>query len=1185
MTESEFLSDLTEEQRIATMKFDEDVSVTANAGSGKTTLLVRKYLYLQLFHSEKYNHKNIVAITFTNKAASEIVKKIRDTIYDLLQKESSLYKVSDKFKDYTITESQRKTLLEINKNLVNLEVGTIHKFCRKIIKNFAFRIDLQPNFTVIDENERSLLIRKIILQTLASSQPDFASYSATLVSFLGFQETIDNVNSLIFKQGYLNTQEQNYSEPYTEINEELCKEIKAINRDPFFEFLNKFQRNADLIEEATQEKIAQLKNLIEQFKINYDNKDYSFNDLSKELDIIRKFKAKTKFFSNYTEININKKLFSDYISKFVEIENLYQNPEPLLPNRVSVGYALTKVAQEVYNRYTSINVEANRLDHDSTIDYTVQLLQIKEVRKIIQHDLSYIMIDEFQDTDDRQLIIANLIRESGKVNLFVVGDDKQGIYRFRNADVRVFKGLRNELKPENRLKLRTSFRSNKYINSFVNDLFTPVMKSEISEYDVDYQEIISATNVIPQDINRINFMLYDLVGQTEDENGKVGAINQLIKSLHYLIVEKKASPKNICILSNSGNDFVDITIELDKLGLEYVLLNSKGFYSRNEVLDLVSFIQFIDDPDNDLLCAATLKSSLFCYTDQDLYDITQMSKTKETFWGNYQLYASNSSDKYHSKIADILADSIQLSNKLPISNIIIKIIDDSLWNYYYHNDKNQAKIFRNLYKFMGIVRALESMEFSGLAQTFDLLNHKIISNKDSEEAGDTSNSISISTIHSAKGLEFKHVIIFKFDLFTLAGGNSKSYNDERFGINLSIPSSLKDYKDFGTKKSIIDNYIKENGEVAAYAENLRLYYVALTRAIQSVHIILKYSENGKQFNLIKEIFGEFEPNETILANSVIEQYDIDTKKISKQSLGYEINTDYNNNLVSEFKFNVIKTNEVKSVELMDYTAEVGALDKVINFNATKLAMFERGEFKNFEEVYVFGLPLLDESAHLIDSLDDQNDTHKVTDGTQYGSLFHSIMENINNIYQNTIINQEELINVANNTALNLGYTLNSDTLERLITDTQKVLNTNYIKNNESILLNSNKEYNLKMAFGDHILNAIYDSIYINEGEVEIWDWKTNKFYGNESVIDKSKSYELQMDIYALLAFNINDSIETVNTRLLYITKIDENVDNSEWIKANSYTRKDVEKIKLKLAGLIGQIKNQYPNTYPVSPVI
>ncbi|MER3328016.1 MAG: UvrD-helicase domain-containing protein [Candidatus Kapaibacterium sp.] len=251
MTELEFLEDLTVEQRVATLKFEDDVSVTANAGSGKTTLLVRKYLYLQLFHPDKFDYKNIVAITFTNKAASEIRKKIRETIIALVNK-------SKPFENIELDERQVEILDKINRNLVNLEVGTIHKFCRKLIKDHAFRAGLEPNFTVLDENEKSIILTKIINDVLGEEDSPLYNHIAKSILFLGVQETISLIHSLVYKQVHLDKQIRFYEQDSHTINNQFLTQTKETNKQFIFGILDQVCEecsNGSILKDKTLESL------------------------------------------------------------------------------------------------------------------------------------------------------------------------------------------------------------------------------------------------------------------------------------------------------------------------------------------------------------------------------------------------------------------------------------------------------------------------------------------------------------------------------------------------------------------------------------------------------------------------------------------------------------------------------------------------------------------------------------------------------------------------------------------------------------------------------------------------------------------------------------------------------------------------------------------------------------------
>lgn len=1191
MTKQEFLQDLTQEQREAILKFDSDVTVTANAGSGKTTMLVRKYIYLQLFHPETFNYKNIVAITFTNKASAEILAKIRETIVDLLDLKSNIPTENRKFEHIKITDEQRLILTEINKNLVNLEVGTIHQFCRKLIKNFAFRINLQPNFTSFDEGEKSLLIRKLIIDVLSSYDPELSIYNRKVTSFLGFEKSIELIQSLIYKNNYFAAHSDFYNKNVADITNIIERKFKEIHKSQILNLIHSNKNiKIDKLHKFKPEKVQPFLVELNKFMTESEYDDKSLYDIGKAMSEMRAFKnGNSIILKEYIDAN-NDGYWKSTSDFFMNFTNRVNSESKLLANRVEIGMSLTKIADEVYKRYDAINTKANRIDNDSTIDLTVRLLQDKVVQDIVQFDLAYLMIDEFQDTDDRQLKIADLIREGGKVKLFVVGDDKQGIYKFRNADVRVFKKLRESLPKSNQLELNTSFRSNVEINAFTNILFAPFMSSSKSEYDVDYQSMISAKNDQSSDLKRVNIMLYgdkEIEGQKEKE--KVGSIEQVFKSLDNIIKSesknKNFSLSDICILCYGAPGLIDIIDVLSDKGLEYVLMSGKGFYQKNEVKELIAFLQFIDNPDNDLLCAATLKSSLFGYIDKDLLEISIPKESKSTLWERFQTYARKSKDEIHNSVVAILTDFIDLSNKLPISNILIKIIDESNWNYYYHNDKRQANVYRNLYKFMSLVRSMEDREFNSLAHTFDLLDDSFKFDKESEDVGDSSKAIKLSTIHNAKGLEFPHVIIYKFDMFDINSSGERRTIDEKFGSYVQMPSSLDEYSDFAKKESLIDLLIAEDSKISDAAENLRKYYVAVTRASESVHLIMQHTKDGKQMSQLQNVLEGIKTESELRITSNIKKYDKENKTVDDSIISFSVHIDFDKSELKDYSFNAAEKDNNDTRTIVEYLGEIPAFEKVISFNATKLSMFERGERDKFEEIYIFGMPKLDKLKYIDNDSTDEVETNKTSDGTDYGIFFHSIMENIDKIVNPAFeIDLVLLAKVLNKTAEEYRIGINEETKSKLLEDLKIVLNTEFISNNQEVLFDSFKEYDMKMSYGDHILKAIFDAINVKDEIAEVWDWKTNKFNEYDTLENKAASYELQMDMYAFFAFHYDTEITQVNTRLLFIQKAKTAKSNEDWIYTKTYTRNDIATIYNKIADLITGINKSYPNTYPVSTV-
>ena len=220
-----------------------------------------------------------------------------------------------------------------------------------------------------------------------------------------------------------------------------------------------------------------------------------------------------------------------------------------------------------------------------------------------------------------------------------------------------------------------------------------------------------------------------------------------LMAIHKLL-EKGVAHKDICVLSGTTGDLLNLSNVLKEHGIYSYVTSSSGFFDRNEIKDLIAYLQFIDNPDNDLLLAATLKSSLFNYSDRMM--MKQMKKEKgKTLWQSIVSQKKKGIDIIDDETYDVLCKSIELSNKLPITNLVMKIVDESNWNYYYNtSETDRDAVFRNLYKFMDFIREVERRDYTTLADLFLYLDKIFASGRMSEEYGNTTDSIKMSTIHS-----------------------------------------------------------------------------------------------------------------------------------------------------------------------------------------------------------------------------------------------------------------------------------------------------------------------------------------------------------------------------------------------------------------------------------------------------
>jgi ATP-dependent exoDNAse (exonuclease V) beta subunit len=326
-------------------------------------------------------------------------------------------------------------------------------------------------------------------------------------------------------------------------------------------------------------------------------------------------------------------------------------------------------------------------------------------------------------------------------------------------------------------------------------------------------------------------------------------------------------------------------------------------------------LQFINNPDNDMLLAATLKSSLFNYSDKMMKE--QLKKKRgATLWESIVKHKKQKNDVIDDETYDLLCKSIELSNKLPITNLIMKIVDESNWNYYYNTSETERDaVFRNLYKFMDFVRDVERRDYTTLTDLFLYLDKIFASDRMSEEYGNTTNSIKMSTIHSAKGLEYKHLILLDYEMqpSKRGGGNDRLTIDVDYGPKLKVPKSIDSFDNFGKANTFIDDYIDSIEDMKRKAENIRLSYVAMTRAKSSITIIPPLSRENQQDmwgeifigigdvlegqkELLKNKKGErTEFHKEVISREVndsIDCYDTKTNQIVEIDCNYRVNFDF-----------------------------------------------------------------------------------------------------------------------------------------------------------------------------------------------------------------------------------------------------------------------------------------------------
>jgi ATP-dependent helicase/nuclease subunit A len=515
------------EEQLATLVNDRHQIVIANAGSGKTTILVEKFFNLILdFDIEKINR--VVAITFTKKAASEmkerLIKRLGEEIDKL--KENKVENI-DFLMEY-------KKLMNYREHISSAKIQTIHSFCKDIFSEYSTDLGFNPNFNIIDEPELKTLVDNYFNEILEELLTNPQSYSFNIAEAFDFISNdllsklvyfiIENPNVYEYLLNSLNSFadsyhafETDYYQKVVKYAEKLHNESLSYFTEPIIERLSSEDKSQVFIENINKLKEIDFKG-IEHPK---DFLNYLFNLWSDTVKI--KFGRKTckSYLDKEDKKNFENNLSSIGVCSKTEYLKVYYS---LIQNI----FSFSKIINDKIEDYKKEN---SLISYNDMLWKTYKILQNDEILTKVQAEFDYILIDEFQDTDNIQYsimkkIIPSLQNAVYNSKIFVVGDPKQSIYGFRNADVRVIKTTYDEIQSinDNLIKqgklsansslkmyqqneeafvlkgktqfglneLKISHRLNLVNTAFVNYLFANLMNNNDFEYSVNYNELIFA---------------------------------------------------------------------------------------------------------------------------------------------------------------------------------------------------------------------------------------------------------------------------------------------------------------------------------------------------------------------------------------------------------------------------------------------------------------------------------------------------------------------------------------------------------------------------------------------------------------------------------------------------------------------------------------------------------------------
>jgi len=868
---------LTNEQRLAVHDRGGKLLVSAAAGSGKTKVLVDRLMGYLLDPVNPADLDDFLIITYTKAAAQELRVKIAS-------------KLTDKIAE----QPENKHLQQQLQRLHMTKISTVHSFCADILREYAYLLDIPADFRVADEDECVDLQTSVLQQLLedayvqVQTDPELCAFIDTQ-GFGRDDRRIPEIILKIYRSAYCHLDPQKWLDWCCCDSSENCSDAsdtiwgKYLMEDLFryldtqISGLNRCVQLAAVADEM-EKPASVLASTLDQLRTlrackrwdeicDHRNIDYGRLVFSKKITdqtLAEQIKAVRtackagleKKLSKFTDRSVD--LLSDYSATIDAARGLIK-----LVNRFVVDYRKLKLTKRILD-FTDL--EHRMLDLLIGKSRSGSTKIAAEVGRRFRE----VMVDEYQDSNEVQDAIFCALTED-RQNCFMVGDVKQSIYRFRLADPGIFIDKYNHFtNPENanpgqgrKILLSKNFRSCAGVINAVNDVFTTCMSPEVG--GLHYGDAESLVEGIPHcAIPEPEVELYGLEVESDTYAEEAAFIAQRISQLtdgtHMIRqgdVLRPITPGDIVILLRSpGSVGMEYEFALEQRGIRCVTGAGDNLLDTEEVQTLLSLLQTINNPMQDIPLVATLTSRVFCFTADDLARIRSAHK-------GGTIYSALKSSEF-AKVKKFL-ETLNLLRKIAqmegLSKLLMRIFSVTRIDSIFASLQDGIIRVENLQNFCQMAASYEQNSCSGLGGFLDHMNLVMQRGVPIQTISGTADAVTIMSIHKSKGLEFPVVFL---------GGLARQFNqesiraqvlcDKELGLGLSCVDTIKRIQ----YPSLAKNAIAAKIKAEETSEELRVLYVAMTRAKD--RLIMTYSSSNVR-NEIEELSKRMRLSDPLLLTS------------------------------------------------------------------------------------------------------------------------------------------------------------------------------------------------------------------------------------------------------------------------------------------------------------------------------
>lgn len=855
---------LTPEQHAALAATDRSVSLAAGAGCGKTFVLTERFLsYLEPAELGALAELHeLVAITFTEAAAREMRERVRKRCYERLSQATD--------------PAEQRAWRKLLRSLDGARISTIHSFCAKLLRSHAVEANLDPQFEQLDQANADLLRLRTLDERLRQLLLERDERVIQLATRFGLRDLREHLVSLLGK---------NFEAVAAQWQGKSANDLIAAWK---VHFATKTSRLiiADFLAappvrtlmglcESAMPGAPELAGLLARLQAILSELPQA-DDLAAQLGELRELAKATgpgrkKNWADESEYAVYQeaaKGVRDLIDKCILTRPWN---EEHLQEAAQTGLELLALATDVSRYYQHVKQSRNMLEFDDLIHKTQQLLtdpRYGHVQKQLAGSTRLLLVDEFQDTDPAQVAIVRAFcgDDWQRQGLFVVGDFKQSIYRFRGAEPGVSAELRKLLPLESRLSLTTNFRSQGAILDFVNALFCDSFQGEFEplhpqraqltptpsiEFLWAYEDETQPDDTVPPQLrgaDRMRFLEARFIARR---------LAELIDTGTPMIVDAQTNvlrplqPGDVAILLRSLSDVQVYEAALREQGLDYYLAGGHAFYAQQEIHDVLHLLRAVLSPADELSLAGALRSPLFAVTDETLYWLVEHSGSL-----NAGLFAESLPDELDDverakviRAGNVLHQLREDKDRLRVAQLLTKAIELTGYDAVLLAEFLGHRKLANLHKLVEQARTLDRVNPGDVAGFATQLSEFVTRAPKEPLAATTATGdvVRIMTIHNAKGLEFPLVVVPDLNRKS-PGMNRCPVMDVELGP--LVPSQADEKVCVGWDLYQLGEKLEDQQEM------LRLLYVACTRAADYLILSSSIKELHKPTSEWLKFLGE-----------------------------------------------------------------------------------------------------------------------------------------------------------------------------------------------------------------------------------------------------------------------------------------------------------------------------------------